>query len=265
VRSSIERQVEILRRLYATRPSGLERNDLWRRLHHEDFYSDSDAGNRMFTRDLEALRDRGLVRSEPKAGQTVYRGTRLGEKPGDLKLSPAELEAVVEAGDRVAPRRSTASPSSDEAGTQPGKLDDALRAARFVEERRGEATISDVAAYLGRDPRTVVSWLFLLEGDMTRSSGASQQLELHYDDSGQPKRVTVRIGARPEGVSELEGAFLDELGFFPYSQAEIEDRLEVIALALEDPTLPPADQELLWSARQKLSNWRHVLGTQEMS
>lgn len=133
--------------------------------------------------------------------------------------------------------------------------------------------VEDLAARLGCAP-SVVMRLF---DDLTGESVLGEKLvgsvefppdpSVDLDDDDDVGQVFVRVVrfrvSGPDGP--LVGRGLGELGFFPYSLPETEDRLALIEEALASADVDDADRDHLWTAAGKLAHWRQILTRDPMS
>lgn len=100
--------------------------------------------------------------------------------------------------------------------------------------------------------------------------GLVASVEFGYGDGDEDDEDDIDVDVRPSSVfvvrgfsrlSPTRGRGMDELGFFPYTLAETEDRIALIDNALEaGHPIPERMNRVLRSARSKLCDWRLILG-----
>jgi hypothetical protein len=230
------------------------------------------AGTRKWRRDIRTLRDRGLIESDLSTPRTPNRtGIRLRvpPKPDRLHLTADEHETINRARQALRPGISAVSPLGA-TGADRYDIDHVTRILRFLEENEDEVELAELSRWLELSESRVVELVDLLAKESAVTGGPVEFVEFGYDADGDgtgefPATVRV-IRGRVRGQSPTRGRGMDELGFFPYSLAETEDRLSLIDEALNADVMDGDEREGLSSARQKLLEWRgHLPGGAAMS
>jgi hypothetical protein len=232
-----------------------------------------DAGDRKFRRDLRVLRERGLLQSDLPPNRTGLRRMPAPDKPPALHLSEDEHAALIRARRLLRDGLPEVSPLDRPHGQDEAPIDTAMRVLRFVEEHGDEVEVDQLAGWLERPPAEVRRLLLSLMDDVPVLDGrlvVSLQPSYPDDDADgdadDPVLAAVYVlRSGSGGGSPLRRQGLDELGFFPYTLAEIEDRLALIADGLESGQIEQAACAHLEGARFKLERWRGILLKQPMS
>lgn len=223
------------------------------------------SGQRKWRRDIRTLRDRGLIETDRPPNRT---GIRLSgpRKPSRLHLTGQEHEAINRARVMLRVGVSPASPLRGQIGGEHAEVDDVARIVRFLEENDDEVSLAQLAHWLEVSEQRVMELVEVLVADGIFGDGLVASVEFGYDgdddeDDGagpqQPLPATVWILRGRNRHNPTRGRGMDELGFFPYSLAEVKDRLDLIdrALAIAAP-IPDDMRAALRSAAGKLSEWR---------
>jgi hypothetical protein len=222
------------------------------------------SGKRKWRRDIQTLRERGLIETDRPPNRTgiALRGAR---KPERLHLSAEEHAAINHARRQLRAGISTASPLGRPAGDVRDEVDDVTRILRFLEENDDEASLAELAHWLDIPQARAFELVDALTADGVFADGLVASVEFGYDDDAgdddediRPSTVWVLRGRNRN--SPTRGRGMDELGFFPYSLAETNDRLALIDRALADDRVSSPMREALESAHRKLSEWRVGLG-----
>ena len=221
------------------------------------------SGKRKWRRDIQTLRERGLIDTDRPPNRTgiQLRGTR---KPERLHLSAAEHAAINHARRLLCADISTASPLGRPARGICDEVDDVTRILRFLEENDDEVPLAELARWLDIPQTRVFELVETLTADGVFVDGLVASVEFGYDDDddgdGDIRPSTVWVLRGRNRRSPTRGRGMDELGFFPYSSAETLDRLALIEAALADDRISHPEREVLSRAHQKLSEWRVELG-----
>lgn len=224
---------------------------------------DGAAGARMWRRDIRTLRDRGLIESDLSTPETPNRtGIRLciPPKPERLHLTEAEHHAICRAREVLRPGISAVSPLA-EPGADQIDIDHATRIIRHLEENDDEVELAQLSRWLELSEGRVYELLDVLTKESVDTRGLVRSIEFGYadDEEAEEGPTTVRVfRGRIGRHSPTLGIGMDELGFFPYSLAETDDRLALIDEALQTDAVP-GDRKPLESARDKLAEWRVYL------
>jgi len=223
------------------------------------------AGARMWRRDIRTLRDRGLINTDLSTRLTPNRTgirLRMPPKPERLHLTEEQHQAINHARQAVRPGISAVSPLGPP-GAAGHDIDYTARILRFLEENGDEVELGQLSRWLELSGSQVYELIDVLTKESVVTGGLVCSLEFPRADDGEetddlPATVQV-IRGRHGRHSPTQGRGLDELGFFPYSLAETEDRLSLIDEALNADVLTGEERTLLASAREKLLEWRAYL------
>jgi len=219
------------------------------------------SGKRKWRRDIQTLRERGLIETDRPPNRTGI-GLRGARKPERLHLTAAEHAAINHARRQLRAGISTASPLGRPAGDDRVEVDDVTRILRFLEENDDEVSLAELAHWLDIPPARAFELVDALTADGVFADGLVASVEFGYDDDDnediRPSTVWVLRGRNRH--SPTRGRGMDELGFFPYSLAETNDRLALIDQALAGERVAQRMREALDSAHRKLSEWRVELG-----
>lgn len=262
-----ERLLTILHHVQEARERGVEAassNQIRERV--GDVYAGT-AGARMWRRDIRTLRDRGLIESDVSTRMTPNRTgirPRIPPKPERLHLTDAEHQAISRAREALRPGMSAVSPLGAP-GAVPHDIDYTTRIIRHLEENEGELALTRIASFLELSETQVYELIDVLTKESVVAGGLVRSLEFGYADGEEtedwPPIVRIfrgRIGRH----SPTRGVGMDELGFFPYSLAETDDRLALIDEALHAEVTAGDDRKFLVSAQRKLEEWRaHLRGS----
>ncbi|MGY1653422.1 hypothetical protein [Geodermatophilus sp. SYSU D01119] len=235
------------------------------------------ARERKFRHDIQHLRRRELIETGFTTGRPDLdnrQGVRLVrymKKDPDLHLRPEEHEALA----RARARLGRPVPG---AGTGRGRgryLDLGLAVVRHLEEH-GTDWVSgrELAAATGVRRGLLLDALAALAdnpvADPRPDDPVVDDLEVVFPDDGGSEDVDflVRIleaatRDRVRSASPTYGRGLHHLGRFAYTHAETDERLDLVAVALQDPRTPADDVEPLTRARARLLRWHLALAERE--
>lgn len=236
---------------------------------------EGESGGRMWRRDIRTLRDRGLIETDLTTASTPNRKgikSRLPLKPVRLHLTGREHAAIQQARQVLRPGMPAALPVELPTDHPRREVADLVAILRFLEENGDEVAIKEVADWLQVPDSEAFALLDALthEDVFTNQQVAIIEFvydndEDDYDDDPNPSAVRVFRG-RNSAQRPLRGVGLDQLGFFPYSPAETEERLSLIEQALASDELDGSVKHDLRSAETKLMEWRWELrGRKPMS
>jgi hypothetical protein len=216
-----------------------------------------EAGSRKWRRDIRTLRDRGLIETDLSMPDTPNRTgirLRIPPKPERLHLTEVEHQAIGRAREALRPGISAVSPLG-EPGADQTDVDYAARILRHLEENDDEVELIQLASRMGLSESDVYGLVDVLKAESVDTDGLVRSVEFGYADEEEgPTTVRVFRG-RTGRRSPTRGVGMDEIGFFPYSLAETDDRLALIDDALQVEALI-GDRKSLESARDKLAEWR---------
>lgn len=228
-----------------------------------------DSGRRMWRRDLRTLRERGLIESDLTTATTPNRAgirSRLDPKPERLHLTRAEHTAITHARRALRPGISTTSPLSLSDADPGREFADVLRVLRFLEENEDEVEIAALAHELELPYEQTFQLLDTLTSEGVFANQLIASFEFVYPESDEdddsltaPNAVRVYRGVLPNARRPMRNLGLDKLGFFPYSLAETDERLNLIEQALASDQIRDELKPRLRSAAEKLSEWRGQL------
>ncbi|MFV8161067.1 hypothetical protein ACNQVK_02845 [Mycobacterium sp. 134] len=219
------------------------------------------SGKRKWRRDIQALSDRRLIRTDLPPNRT---GIRLAgpRKPERLHLSWSEHDAINRAREVLRAGISDVSPLGEQMGDDRAEVDDVTRILRFLEEEGDEVSLAQLAQGLNVSEQRAFELVDVLTADGVFIDGLVATVEFGgYEEAEtedpRPSSVWVLRGRNRHGSSPTRGRGMDELGFFPYSLVETNDRIDLIDRALASGSqIPDEIHEALYSARRKLSEWR---------
>jgi hypothetical protein len=242
---------------------------------------DGPSGGRKWRRDLDVLKERGLLESDLTTPTTPRRtGIRRVEvraKPADLHLTSDEHAAIVRARKVLRDGLSAAAPLDRPEGEREAAIDTATRVLRFVEEQGDEVEVAQLADWLGWTISAVCQLMETLMTDVAvLDAPLVMSLQPGYDDLEDEEGddaddvrfrgvYILRSGDAESSARPLRGRGMDELGFFPYSLAETDDRLTLIGEALGCDGLDDDTKLHLRWASGKLEHWRRILVDGSMS
>jgi len=223
---------------------------------------DGVAGARMWRRDIRTLRERGLLETDQTTPTTPNRtgiSLRVPPKPGPLHLTRHEHAAISQARRALRPGPSAVSPLGGAQGSEDREIDLGARIVRFLEENDDEVELVQLAEWLDRPESDVFGLIDIFTREGVVTEGLVRSIEFGYENDD-PRPDTVRvIRGRSSIGSPTRGRGMDELGFFPYSLAETDDRLSLIEQALAADGMDEGLRPDLVSARSKLDEWRSFL------
>jgi hypothetical protein len=231
-------------------------------------YPSGDAGDRKWRRDIRTLRQRGLIATDLPPNRTGI-SLRVPAKPERLHLTMVEHRAINFARRALRPGIPTVSPLGA-SGAAALEIDEVTRILRFVEENGDEVELRQLAQLLGVSEWEAFDLLDVLTREGVFRGGIVASVEFGYsdddtDDHPLPDTVTVFRG-RVHPRSPMRWGGMDELGFFPYSLPETDDRLALIDDALASHRISDDLHPALLSARRKLAEWKGELqGREPMS
>lgn len=278
-----QRMAAILRHL-ARAESGLVSTVRLRRLCPDDYEiragmdaQEVAARERKFRHDIQHLRRRELVETGFTTGgpdlgnRQGVRLVRYVKKDPDLHLRPEEHDALA----RARARLGRPVPGAEVRTGRGRRLDLGLAVVRHLEEQGTDwASGRDLAAATGVRRGLLLEALVALAdnpvADPRPDDPVVDDLEMEFLDDGDSEDVEflVRIreasdrdGAR--SASPTFGRGLHHLGRFAYTHAETDERLDLVAAALQDPRTPVGDVEPLTRARTRLLRWHLALAEHE--
>ncbi len=239
-----------------------------------DVYPSGDAGDRKWRRDIRTLRQRGLIATDLPPKRTGI-SLRVPAKPERLHMTMVEHRAINAARRALRPAISTVSPLWATSGAAALEIDEVTRILRFVEENGDEVELRQLAQWLGVSERQVFEFLDVLTREGVFGEGIVASVEFGYsaaddpdgdggdvdtdmDEDPLPDTVTVFRG-RVDPRSPTRWRGMDQLGFFPYSLPETDDRLALIDEALASNRIADDLHPALRSARRKLAEWKSEL------
>ncbi len=235
-------------------------------------YGDGESEERKFRRDKKILRDRGLIETDITTREIPNRkGMRRGRlrvKPPDLALTEEEHAAIWDVRERLRSYPGALTPY-DGSGTS--DLDLLMAMFRFLEERVDDCLVSEVAQGIGAEV-PVVRRLVDDHLEFTGDGKAKTMLVPGVEDGADPDDPTVdwpvvslEWGDVRNSRDRRRRAGLGQFGFFPYSRAEVEERLDLIGRGLELDGLDAGVKGALRTAEIKLGRWRDQLDRESMS
>lgn len=229
------------------------------------------SGHRLWRRDLNELRCRNLVALKEPGEQMSSRVELVRYvKPQHLFLTVGEHDVLAEVEDRFRRTRPASSPLPEGSA---GEVDEFARLTRYLEERPGqELTYTQVGQALGLGHQRLTELLeqITVESENDDYVGESPEHPAlawieYWSPDVEPldgricaKDVAAVLGAEVAATFDPHER-TGQLGFWAYSAAETDDRLELIDHALREPGLTPAQRDRLRSARQKLFQWKAQL------
>jgi hypothetical protein len=260
-----ERLLSILHLVQEARERGVEAASSSRiRERMGDVYEGT-AGARMWRRDIRTLRDRGLIESDLSTRLTPNRKgirLRIPPKPERLHLTAGEHQAINRAREALRPGISAVSPLGAP-GAGRNDIDYTARIIRHLEENEDEVELAQLSLWLELPESRVHELVDVLTNESVVAGGLVCSVEFGYsaDEETEDLPETVRVFRGQLGrQSPTRGVGMDELGFFPYSLTETEDRLSLIDEALHADVMAGDERGFLLSARRKLRQWRGCLG-----
>lgn len=231
-----------------------------------------DAGKRKFGRDVHMLRERGLLQTGLPPNRTGLRRMPAPDKPPALHLTEDQHAALARTRRLLRGGLPDVAPVERPDGQPEASMDTALRMLRFVEEHGDEVEVDQLAGWLGLRPAAVwrlleslMDDLVVLDGRLVWGLATSSHDEAVDGDDGDPGFPAVYILRFPSEEHPLRRRGLVELGFFPYTLAETEDRLGLIAEGLRSAEVDDDTRGHLEGARHKLRLWRRQLLEKPMS
>jgi len=251
----------------------------------ENAYAPGDAGDRKWRRDIRILRERGLIETDLPPSRTGI-SLRVPAKPERLHLTMVEHRAINRARRVLRPAISTVSPLGAVSGAARLEIDEVTRILRFLEENGDEVELRQLAQWLGVPERQAFECLEILtrtesfnegivtsvlfgyggaddpDGDADGTDHDADDTDHDTGDDTLPETVSVFRG-RVDPRSPTRWRGMDQLGFFPYSLPETDDRLGLIEEALASDRIADDLHPALDSARQKLAEWKCELQRRE--
>jgi hypothetical protein len=235
---------------------------------------EGEAGDRKWRRDIRILRERGLITTDLPPNRTGI-SLRVPMKPQALHLTWAEHAAINRARRALRPGISAVSPLEASSGRARSEVDEVTRVLRFLEENGDEVEFAQLAQWLQVPEARVLEFVNLLSKEGVFHGGLVASIVISYpdepdepddpDDDPVPVSVAILRG-RLDAQGPTRGRGMDQLGVFPYSLPETDDRLSLIdqALAREGAagSLPQEFVPALHGARRKLLEWRSELQRQ---
>ena len=190
------------------------------------------AGARMWRRDIRTLRERGLIETDQTTPTTPNRtgiSLRVPPKPGHLHLTRHEHAAISQARHALRPGPSAVSPLGGAPGSEDREIDLGARIVRFLEENDEEVELVQLAEWLDRLESDVFELIDVFTREGVVNEPIVNHIEFGYEtDDPADKELrlaTVRlIRRRSADGSPTRWRGMHELGFFPYSLAETDDR-----------------------------------------
>lgn len=228
---------------------------------------ESAAKGRLST-DLHALAERGLieVRGDWEEGNSLevrYALPRKHEGSASLSLTSEEHAALSRARRQLRPGVARVSPyASDGSPDAWDDIDKWGAIVRYLEETGEELSVSDIAVFLGAEEKEVQQLIELIEElDSYFEYRVQVSTETQYEDDEAPDRLPVAslslsTHRQREPGSRGKGG-LNTQGRFEYSLPETEERISLIEEARGQ--VPEDEWQLLWSAGEKLREWREIL------
>lgn len=232
-----------------------------------------EGGDRKWRRDIRTLRDRGLIATDlPPGGSGIT--LRIPPKPAHLHLTIAEHDAINRARQALRPGVSVVSPSGR--GRPRAEIDNVGVILRFLEAEGDEVEFARLAEWLEVSERRAFELVDHLAREGVFHRGLVASMVIHYrdqygdSDDVLPQSVSVFRGQRVlpgqcDGRRPTRFLGMDELGFFPFSLAETNERLALIDEALTAGVaasgIPAHLNPRLRSAGRKLAEWRYELTT----
>lgn len=237
---------------------------------------DGTAGARKWRRDIRTLRDRGLIETDLRDGMARPNRTgirlRVPAKPERLHLTRAEHMAINLARQTLRRDISTVSPFGTlSPNTASDEIDYVGRILRCLDDNEDEIELVQLAQWLQLSEDRVFELVDVLTKEGVVRNGLVTSVEFGYgndEDDDQADDVlrpdTVRVLRGSDSRRPTRGHGMDELGFFPYSLAETNERLalidEAMAAAGIDERLNTDD---LRTAQNKLAEWQGSLAGQD--
>jgi hypothetical protein len=220
-----------------------------------------DAGDRKWRRDIRVLRERGLIETDLPPNRTGI-CLRVPAKPQRLHLTGEEHAAINRARRLLRPGISTVSPLEPASGAAGLEIDEVTRVLRFLEENGDEVELGGLAQLLEVPDRRAFELLEVLTREGVFQEGIVASVQFGYsdetDDDPLPDTVSLFRG-RVDPRSPTRWRGMDQLGFFPYSLPETDDRLAIIDEALAAGPIPDDLYPALRSACRKLEEWKREL------
>ena len=207
------------------------------------------------------LEDYGKPRNTGVSRKVKYALPRKTDENRNLRLSAEEHRALADVRRALDKGIPTISPfRADDEET----FDDIDRygiVVRYLEEAGGILTVNDLMQLLGvtstRSARKIIEDLISVNSTFEGRIGL---VEVTSDDDEGSKTTGIRLDFNRQATDsawQQSGGGLNPQGRFEYTLAETKERLDLISEAQELDYA--GDWELLWSAQEKLLEWRHVL------
>lgn len=219
------------------------------------------AAARTMRDDLSALRRRGLVVTNLRHPDHVRRrGVQrngLVDKAEGLRLTPDEHEALQEARRLLGNRLPSVAPSSGAPpapGRENARVEDALLIVRLLEEAPEDLSPDDVARALGVGRQQATRWLSEV-ADVLGERFVDVYLPDHDEVTDLELRGIELRRYQTAGSSHLLGTGTDLFGLFPYSVAEVMERLVLVADLRASGHSDEVDARALGSVEHKLEHW----------
>ena len=242
--------------------------------------------------DLKDLRNRGLITMEqlpksvsdrddsdqtnpveeghshnksPKVEQHYrirYALPRKTDKNRRLRLSAEEHDALARTRRALKPGVPAISPFRADGGQNFNLMDKHGIVVRYLEETGEMLSLSNIKKLFNyRNLQTALELVDqLLEVDHRFDTRIGLELVTTDDDDETPSVIGVRLAfdrGAPSPDWKRTGGGLNPHGRFEYTLAETDERLDLIAAARDQVSLE--DWQLLWSAKEKLLEWREIL------
>ncbi len=180
----------------------------------------------------ERCGERGLIETDQTTPTTPNRtgiSLRVPPKPGHLHLWKHEHAAISQARHALRPGPSAVSPLGGAPGSEDREIDLGARIVRFLEENDEEVELVQLAEWLDRLESDVFELIDVFTREGVVNEPIVNHIEFGYEtDDPADKELrlaTVRlIRRRSADGSPTRWRGMHELGFFPYSLAETDDR-----------------------------------------
>lgn len=229
-----------------------------------------DPEHRKWRRDMAVLRSRGLVAvNEPGQGMSARVEMVTLKKPERLFLTFAERDVLAEVEDQFRHGRPAPSPLPEGAARE---VDEFARLTRYLEERPGrELTYTQVEQALGLRRRRLTELLeqITVQSENDEYVGSAELPALAWIEYWSPEVHPPDGYICNEDIAAMLGAeaaktfdprkHTGQLGFWAYSAAETDDRIDLIDRALAELDLSAEDRDCLYSAQRKLREWKMML------
>jgi len=208
-----------------------------------------ESAERLLRGDLRLLRERGLVRTRAGTDLITYVGPN-GRKPPQWVLTRDEHKAIFDARKRLRTDIRLPYPTARE-----DPLERVFLLVRILEEAGGVLDRRDAEQWTGWSWRQFQATAIVVKEVFDAEDVFHVELEQGDDYTDEPPVTCISL--KRERAGDLRGTGTEILGVFPYSAAEVQERLDIIDEALG--TAGPDDTACLESARHKLLGWRDRL------